>query len=299
MDSLISAYQHRLGLQNSTFSQIAHDDAMVAIVYKVIQKSGSPLILKVCTRSKDFLREVYFLKHFAGALPVPDICALVPPEADVKGAILMQYLPGELLKMGDLTESLSHEIGALLARIHLNRTSGYGDLTQPGTLCLDPRTYFAQKLEEGLSECDNHLPRAMLEQSRRYLNENLHLLTQADGPCMVHRDFRPGNILVAEGRLQGIIDWAAGRSSFAQEDLCPLEHGEWPMNPEQKESFLAGYASIRPLPDYSAMMPLLRLSRAYATIGFTVKSGTWKSEHARVYRFNRAFLESFCWNLSQ
>lgn len=293
MDNLIALYKQRLNLQSATFTRIDHDDAMVAIVYKIVQPKALPLILKICPRTEDYLREVYFLKHFEGTLPVACMIQEVPPETGVNGAILMEYLSGTLLKKTDFTEQLAYDIGALLARIHLNRVAGFGDLTQPQDLSPDPRVYFTCKFEEGFAECSNHLPKTLIEQCRHYYDTHLHLLASVDGPCMIHRDFRPGNVMVYDGKLQGIIDWASGRASFAEEDFCPMELGEWPTCPTSKKSFLAGYASIRPVPDFNAMMPLLRLSRAFATIGFTVKHGTWANRHARVYKFNRQFLETF------
>jgi Ser/Thr protein kinase RdoA (MazF antagonist) len=166
-------------------------------------------------------------------------------------------------------------------------------LTQPHDLNHDPRVHFTRKFEEGFSECSNHLSKELLDPCRRYYDEHVNLLAVVDGPCMIHRDFRPGNVMVYEGKLQGIIDWASGRTSFAEEDFCPLEQGEWGTNQTTKKSFLEGYASIRSVPDYKAIMPLLRLSRAIAVIGFMVKNGTWNSTHARVYQLNRQFLETF------
>lgn len=110
---------------------------------------------------------------------------------------------------------------------------------------------------------------------------------------MIHRDFRPGNVIVYNDKLQGVIDWASGRASFAEEDFCPLELGEWSMHADRKKSFLSGYATVRLVPDYSAIMPLLQLNRVLATIGFTVKRGTWDNRHARLYQSNRLFLEIF------
>ncbi len=49
---------------------------------------------------------------------------------------------------------------------------------------------------------------------------------------------------------------------------------------------------IRKVPDYKSMIPLLRLSRAVAAVGFTVKRGTWNSRHSKLYQFNRRHLES-------
>lgn len=205
----------------------------------------------------------------------------------------MEYLPGTLLKMADFSDRLAYEMGSLLACIHLNRASGYGDLIQPESLNPDPRFHFTLKFEEGLDECSNHLPLQLIEQCRLYYDRNLNLLTSVDGPCIIHRDFRAGNVIVDNGKIQGIIDWSSGRASFAEDDFCPMEHGEWPSHPSSKKAFLSGYATIRPIPDYSTIMPFLRLNRAIATVGFTAKRGTWNGSNSRVYQFNRQFLEAF------
>src|SRR5579872_5182053 len=101
MIDLVAGYQQRLGLQDAAFSRIEHDDAMVAIVYKVMQPTGTHLILKICKRPNDCLREVYFLNLLAEKLPVPRILQVVEPEVGVDGAVLMECLPGTLLKITD------------------------------------------------------------------------------------------------------------------------------------------------------------------------------------------------------
>lgn len=291
MDSFTILYAQRLGLQKEAFTRINHEDAMVAIAYKVTPGIGAPLVLKICERKNDYLREVFFLNYFAGSLPVARIVQVVQPEREVHGAILMECLPGTLLTHAELSDSLAYEIGGTLASIHLNRTTGYGDLIQPDELSSDPRSYFTMKFEEGIDECQSHLSEDWIEKIRLYFYTHVDLLASVDGPCIVHRDFRPGNLMVCEGKLQGVIDWAGARASFAEEDFSSLEHGEWTKSPSFKKGFLEGYASIRPVPNYKKMMTLLRLSKAIATIGFTVKRGTWQGDHARIYQFNRRYLE--------
>lgn len=293
MDNLIAVYKERLNLQDATFVPIVHDDAIVAKVYKIIQLDGKQSILKVCARKQDYLRELYFLEYFNGQLPVARIIQVVKPAEGIDGAILMEYFSGVLLNPRDYTEELAYEIGAILARIHLNRATGYGDLTQPNTLHSDPAIHFSSKFEEGLDECSDNLPKELLNQCRYYYGTYINLLTTVDGPCIIHRDFRPGNVVIKNGKLQGIIDWASGRASFAEEDFCPLELGEWGTDPINKNFFLAGYASIRPIPNYTAIMPLLQLHRTIATIGYTVKTGIWSGSHAHLYKINREFLEGF------
>lgn len=59
---------------------------------------------------------------------MPKIINIVEPEKNIHGAILMKCLSGTTLKLKDFTASLAYQAGSLLAQIHLNRVSGYGDL---------------------------------------------------------------------------------------------------------------------------------------------------------------------------
>lgn len=293
MNNHITFYLQQLNLKDASFSRIEHEDAMIAIVYKITRKTGEQNILKICTRAKQYFREMYFLNYFGGILPVPRIIQNIRPEPGIDGAVLMECLKGRLLTKYDITNEIAYELGSLLARIHLNRVSGYGDLTQPNAVISDPRTDFTTKFHESLLECVNHLPKTLIDQCQHYYETHVDLLLSADGPCMTHRDFRPGNILIHEGKIQGIIDWARGCASFAEEDFCSLEHDAWLANRALKDSFLAGYACIRPVPSFNAIMPLLRLNQALTIVGFTVKRGTWQNIHSEIYTYNRRYLETF------
>lgn len=289
---MIELYKSQLKLEHCMFSHIEHEDAIVAIVYRVTKLDGTQYILKISERPRDYFREIYFLKYFKNILPVAEIIDIVQPSANIHGAILMKCLPGTLLQVSELTQELAYEIGVVLANIHMQRTDYYGDLIDSDSLSSEPKNNFTFKFEEGLIECENHLPRVLLEQCRRYYDEHVNLLDTVDGPCIIHRDFRPGNIIVNNGKLQGIIDWASARSSCAEDDFCPWELGEWSANAASKKSFLEGYASIRPVPNYEAIMPFLRLNRAIATIGFTVKRGIWNNSSAKLYKVNREFINN-------
>lgn len=289
----LAGYQEFFGLKNATFLRIEHEDALVADVYKILLPHGKTYILKTCARQSDYLCEVYFLNYFADQLPVPHILEVVEPSAKINGAILMEYLEGDLLKAENVTEYLAYEMGSLLAKIHSNKTAGYGDLTQPHTLSNNPSFYFTYKFEESLSECRGHLPESLLERCRKYYALHISLLNSADGPCITHRDFRPGNIIVNRGKVEGIIDWSSARGSFAEEDLCYLALGEPFVGKSYKENFLSGYDSIRRVPDYEHLLSLLHFSRAIAIIGFTVKSGTWQDKNACLYKKSCQSLATF------
>lgn len=291
MNHLIPIYRKLFNFPHAEFLRIDHADVMVAVVYKITHPTGEQFILKICDRNADYLREQYFLHYLAGKIPVPKIIDIVAPDKNIHGAILMEYFTGTLLNANDLTPALAYEIGTVLAKIHSNRAIGYGDLIQPAHLSNDPRIHFKEKFEEGIAECRNQLSESLLDQCIRYFDMNINILNKVDGPCIIHRDFRPGNIMISDGKLQGIIDWSSGRASFAEEDFCPLEFEKWEITPDSKRAFLDGYKSIRPLPDYETVMPLLKLSKAIATIGFTVKRGLWNTSHTNLYKANYGFLE--------
>ena len=224
-----------------------------------------------------------FLKYFEEKLPVPRIIDSVEPTSDIPGAILMEYLQGNLINKLDLTETVIYKIGLLLAKIHTNRVAGYGDLTKPSQLSADPTSYFTFKFEEGIAECSNHIPKKMLSQCRDRFNTYINLLVSVDGPCITHRDFRPGNILIGGEKIQEILIGLLHEAALLKK-ICSLELGDWFNDTSKEKVFLEGYASIRSIPNYSDVTPLLILSKAIATIGFTVKTNSWDNKNKNLYK---------------
>lgn len=108
MRDLLDFYQQQFNLKNAKFHKIEHEDAIVASVYKVTLSDGKQNILKICTRSNDYLCEKYFLQYFESKLPVPFIINLIEPAPDTSGAILMEYIQGNLLNKSILTEPLDN-----------------------------------------------------------------------------------------------------------------------------------------------------------------------------------------------
>lgn len=287
---MIEYYKKHLQLINAQFEPIKHDDAMVADVYRIIKPDTTQLILKICVREKDYLRENYYLTLLADKIPVPKIIATVKPTPDIPGAILMECLPGNIVSLHELTASLAYEMGRVLALIHSNRTEQYGDLTKPSTLTSDPLLYFSQKFEEHFNECTEHLPQELLQKCQDYYHTHEMLLNSVDGPCITHLDYRPGNIVAYNGKLQGVIDWSTGRSGFAQEDFIFIEYDN-AQNQAHKKDFINGYASTRPVPDYKELIKLLSINKALGTLGFLLKKDRLK-KYPKLYTYHRTFLEN-------
>ncbi len=166
------------------------------------------------------------------------------------------------------------------------------EIIQSNDLSLDPSYYCSLKFKEELDECGQHLPESILDHCRHYYTANANHLSYVDGPCITHRDFRPGNVIINQRNVQGVIDWAGARAGFAEEDFSSLALGEWSTQEEIKKTFLEGYSSIRTVPNYDKIMPFLQLSRAIAIVGFTLKSGTWKTSNAKLFHQNFKLLKN-------
>lgn len=272
--SRVNFYLQQLGISNAIASRITHSATMVAEVYRIEQQSYDPLILKICNLPRHYYRECKSLERLADVVPVPRITGTIPPNEHINGAILMEYIPGTMLNSQTMTANTAHELGTFLARVHSIRGDGSRE---------DAVRCFIQGFEENIAECKDHIPAHILQACRRYVATHVDLLGTADGPCMAHRDFHPGNILVDNDIVTGIIDWSSAQSGFAEEDLCVF-HSSWHVSDEIKNIFFRGYEKNRTLPDYHTTAPLLKLNKRLAIIGFTVRTGSWKTHGAEAYQ---------------
>lgn len=292
-------YREKFNLQKAQFQLIKQDDATNATIYKVIVPCKKPLILKICSRSEDYLRELHFIGSLYDWVLIPRIIQTIDPSIDLRGAILMEYIEGHSIQDTDWTNELAFEIGKSLACLHQNVAFGYGDPIKQDpfkgyiNVPVYPELYFKYKLEKELDECLGYLPFELIEQCKQYYNNHIHLLTKVDGACMIHGDFHPENLIVHEGKLKGIINWAKGFWGFAEQEFCQIEHFKWFVNPEHKKSFLEGYSSRRPIPNYQRIIPLLQLERALAVIRDTIASQICDNSNATLYNLNREFLDNF------
>jgi Ser/Thr protein kinase RdoA (MazF antagonist) len=178
-----------------------------------------------------------------------------------------------LFNIINFTDELAFKLGTLLGKIHRHSIVGYGELFDIKKSTV--QNFFGLKFEEIISESVDHLPPALVEKFQEYYDA--HLLNGVDGPCIVHRDFRPGNVMINEGKIQGIIDWSSAVASSTEEDFCSMEHGEWPIDASSKKSFHAGYASIRPVPNYDTILPFLRLYKGSSHHRISCQNGNLES----------------------
>jgi len=292
----IKKYLEKLELEVSKVEKIDNEETLSSDVYKLTLKDNTCLILKIMFNEKRLKRESFFLKKVKGHILVPNIISIIRPNGKYKGAILMECLSGKIAAAYDLSDDLSFNMGMLLAKLHKIPCDFYGDITdekflsptlQSGVFIL--KTYF----NKSFKECENHLDMSLLKKIEKFFYKKINEIKYLDGPCITHRDFKPGNIIIENDQIRGLIDWEIARNNFAEEDFSQMEYLVWDKYPDKKKAFLEGYRSIRKVPDIDFIMPVLRICKSLGTIGFTIERNTWDNKHKNIFETNLNYLQKF------
>jgi Ser/Thr protein kinase RdoA (MazF antagonist) len=267
---------------------ILHDEGLVASSYRIDRRGHPVAICKIHHQPAAYAREIFFLSRLEGTVAVPTVLAAI--DSDL--ALVLQYCSGHLLNPLQVSDAIAYQIGQALAQVHQQRVDLFGDPIDPPSLQRSVIPSIQHKFEEELAECYTVLTPDQLVACRELFAQQKARLSHVDGPCIVHRDFRPGNVLALDGSLSAIIDWASARFGFAEQDLATWESGEWPVSREAKNTFYQGYASIRPIPDLGNVLRLLQLVRAVGVCGFMAKRGIADSRGREPFQRNLQTLKA-------
>ena len=181
-------------------------------------------------------REARLLRQLVGRLPVevPDPQWRIEPGADVPfGAVGYRELGGEPVRH-DASAALAHEVAAFLRALH--GVTGAEAADAP---------------DERVALRDATLPvlrdRLEREEVDRLGQWWAGMLADDDflrfEPALRHGDLWNENLLVADGRLVGVVDWGAAAIGDPAEDFAPLRH----IGDAFAEAVLDAYGADAPL----------------------------------------------------
>ncbi len=197
----------------------------------------------------------------AAGVPEPEIIYVLAPEDGVGPGFLMEWREGETLgariarseQFESVRPKLAHQCGALLARIHRIDLDAHG--LRDKLAVRDPeqiiRASWAGYQEFGT-------PQPMIDYTARWLLEHLPPPSE---PCLVHGDFRNGNLMVTpDDGVVAVLDWEGAHIGDPMRDLGWLSTNSWRFGVTDKvvggfgelDDLLDGYASVsgeRPDPD--------------------------------------------------
>jgi len=261
---------------------IAHFDLQIAraepveesyssVVRILTLDSGERLVLKIPFVQRKLFRELYALQQLQGDLPVPQVIDCWIRDDGSPGALLLSLLPGNVIT-GTVSVELASALGALLGRLHTYSLGGYGDVydTAQGS-SLGWWATLRRTFESWQPLCVDTMPRDLFQKALNGYARLYASLPEPDGPCWVHFDYRPGNVLVQGKRITGLIDFESARGGSGSLDFVKIQNEVWDVWPGTKAAFLQGYESVWPLPDLECTLPFYTLHNAFGGIAWCVK----------------------------
>ena len=160
-------------------------------------------------------------------VPGPQVLYVLGPQDNLGNGFLMQWLQGETLgqrivkapELADVRPRLARQCGEILGRIHsidwqsanLNTMLPTID---PGKLVQETWAYYR----------DFNVPVPMIDYCWRWLLENL---PENHRTCLVHGDFRNGNLMVEPAGINAVLDWELAHIGDPVRDLGWLCVNSW------------------------------------------------------------------------
>lgn len=222
-------------------------------------------------------REVSALRALDGHPEVPAL--LATNERDGTLTLLIEGLDGQpWVDAGDARPALLRGLGRSMARMHSVSAGSFdGTASWHELLTGNADRYVASIGGEDIG---------LAERARDVLRRHLGDVPTSETPCLVHFDLRPGNILVREGRLVGIIDFEACRGGHPSMDFFKL----WQHVPGGLGEILEGYCEVagrEPWADPGSLHALMHTYAAYhglAGLGWCHTRGDFRGDFPAVNR---------------
>jgi homoserine kinase type II len=180
----------------------------------------------------------------AGQLEAEPSPAFITEHAG-KAVAIFPWAPGEVVCRNQLSTSHMTQVGQALARVHIAGASF------PGA---PANRFTAARLNRrlaGLSE--RSLPGELardVSALRRSLDRCIAAQTEQPADGLIHGDLFRDNVLWEDGKITALLDFeSASRGSFPFDLMVVVlswTYGD-SFNPELARSFVAGYATIRPI----------------------------------------------------
>ena len=194
--------------------------------------------------------EAVLLQHAAAAgVPVPAVRLVLEPRHGLGEGFVMTRVPGETLgarivrepALAGARQGLARQCGAALAALHGMDSRALPPLRQGGP-CAERAHFERIHRSHGTA-------RPVFEFALRWLAQALP--GDLSAPCLVHGDFRNGNLVVDGTGLAAVLDWELAHLGDPMEDLGWLCVNAWRFGRIDlpaggfgtREDLFAGYAA--------------------------------------------------------
>ncbi|MEY8346905.1 aminoglycoside phosphotransferase family protein [Bacillus cereus] len=259
-------------------------------VYKIKLMDQRTVYIKIPYSKVKLEREYTVLERFRYELVVPQVLDYWEGNEDVTGALLLSAING-VPATGNVNAALAYDIGVQHAKLHAIIPNEQDFKSSVSNVYSQWSEFIQQHFYSFAKDVKEVIDQRLYEQSLEYFERHLTLLPDPDGPCFIHMDFRPGNILVAENQVTGIIDFESVRIGATEMDFTKVNRDIFMKYPGTMEAYQKGYESIRPLIDLQEVLPFYRFTDSFNSIGWCKRRGIEK--HQTFLQENLAILNTF------
>ncbi len=244
-------------------------------VGKLTLTNNEKVILKIPYNKTKLLKEYKMLQLLEKELPVAQILDFWEGNDIIPGALMLSYIKGK--PPTDIVDkNIAFQMGGLLAKLH-NIKIDKNKLLDMGENIYNEREEWWQTIkrwfEDCVDDCREVLDLDLLNRCISLFYYYYENLPEPDYPSIVHMDYRPGNILVHDSKINGVLDFESSRIGSADIDFSKMKIYVWDLYDNTKEEFLNGYKEIRKLPDLDKTLPFYLLFNAFSGVSWCIKRG--------------------------
>lgn len=262
---MIEEILKKLGITYKCIDQVP--DSYSSTVARVRLEDDQVVIVKVPYNRDKLFREKMMLDKLQDLLPVPKVIGFWKGDQEHVGALILSCIEGKPIT-GHIDCDLAYDIGRLLGRLHQVTMNNYTLLDNPNQ---DWWGSIKQRFMTWSETCQDILEADFLSKCHDKFETLIKDQDSPDGPVLVHFDFRPGNILVENNKITGLIDFESARGGSADIDFNKVRLYIWDEYPESRHAFIKGYESIRQLPSLEKSLPLYRLFNGIGGLAWCVR----------------------------
>lgn len=234
-------------------------ESFSSTVLSFVAHDGRHYVLKRHWAPNKAEREASALRALADH---PDVPALLgTSERDGTVTLLIEGLDAApWTHVAETPRELLRRLGGAMALLHQSSAESFDGLENWHELLIGNADRYVASIGSDDAE--------LAERARSMLARHLDEVPSSREPRLVHFDLRPGNVLVREGRLVGIIDFEACRGGHPSMDFFKLWQQVDPVVPDGLSEILYGYRGVTETTDGSGAWTepagLRRLMQIYA-----------------------------------
>lgn len=234
---LVAKCAERFGLHIEAIGEVPESYSSQVFVLSLAR--GEKAVLKIPYNRTKFKRELNTLTMLEDVLPVPRVLDCWEGDGETPPALLLSFLDGEPIQ-GQIDKDLAWQMGHLLGSMHTIPMPEYSLVSQE-------KSDWKRSLEIMVSAWIGETKGLFSEKESKDIEQQcktlLDRLPSPQGPVLIHMDYRPGNILIHNGKIRGLIDFESSRGGEVEIDFSKIKVEVWEQYQGTKETFLAGYGN--------------------------------------------------------